>query len=57
MEFYRYVVILTVSLFLFLVWFMVVSTESFLESTLRSLSRVAFVRMVNYNVENEYNLV
>ena len=57
MEFYRCVVILTVSLLLFFARFMVVSTESFLESTLRSLSRVTFVRMVNCNVENKYNLV
>ena len=36
---------------------MVVSTESFLESMIISLSRVIFVRMVNRNVENKYNLV
>ena len=42
---------------LFLAWLMVVSTELFLESTLMSLSRVTFVRMVNCNVENKYNLV
>ena len=36
---------------------MVLSTKSFLESTLISLSRVTFVRMVNCNVENKYNLV
>ena len=43
--------------FVFLAWFMVLSTESFLESTLMSLSRIIFVRMVNCNVENKYNLV
>ena len=36
---------------------MVLSTESPLESTLMSLSRVIFVRMVDCNVENKYNLV
>ena len=55
MEFYRCVVILTVSLCL--AWFMVLSTESFLESTLNSLSRVTFVRMINCNVENKHNFV
>ena len=55
MEFYRFVVILTASLVL--AWFMIVSSESFLGSKLMSLSRVIFVRMVNCNVENKYNLV
>ena len=36
---------------------MVLSPESFLESTVMSLSRVTFVRMVNCNVQNKYNLV
>ena len=33
---------------------MVASPESFLESTLMSLSRVIFIIMVNCNVENKY---
>ena len=55
MGFYRGVVIWTVSLCFG--WFMVLSTESVLESRLMSLSRVTFISMVNCNVENKYNLV